>query len=75
MNGFIVVTEQVTPGECFRTDGTGKGTLSSVNAVVPLQILGPGKAAGTLGACRWFDARVRGDVLPEIVACREFDRA
>lgn len=72
MNCFHVVSEQVTPSEGLRTSSTGKGTLSSVNAVVSLEILGPGKAPGTLGAHGWLDARVCGDMLPEVVARREF---
>lgn len=75
MNSFHVVSEQVTPSEGLRTSSTGKGTLSSVNAVVPLEVLDPGKALGTPGAHRGLDGCVCGDMLPEVVMHREFGRA
>lgn len=75
MNSFSVVSEQATSCERLRRSSTGERTLSRVHAVVPLEIFGPGKATGTLGAHRRLDARVLGYVLLKVVTCRELGRA
>lgn len=75
MSGFNVDSERVIQSERLQTNSTGEPMLFWVlHTVVPLKILGPGKTQRTLGACRWLDARVPGDMLLEAVMCREFSR-